>query len=106
MNLKKSEVTFLKMNQEPWVGLLTLPRNDIIVFPATVHSPEGLCGRQEDCASDRQCKLNSGECVDPCGDRPCAPTALCFAINHQPVCNCPEGYSGNPLLECFIGEYS
>ncbi|KAF2350557.1 EGF-like domain [Trinorchestia longiramus] len=67
-----------------------------------VQTPIGVCGRHEDCASDRECERSSGQCLDPCASNPCAASALCFTVNHQPVCNCPEGYSGNPLLECFI----
>ncbi|XP_047739044.1 uncharacterized protein LOC108675679 isoform X2 [Hyalella azteca] len=70
--------------------------------PTIVQTPEGACGRHEDCASDRECEVATNRCVDPCADNRCASSAICFTVNHQPVCNCPEGYSGNPLLECFI----
>ena len=40
------------------------------------------------------------DCVDPCS---CGINAQCFVSNHKPVCYCPEGFTGNPEIECVPG---
>ena len=32
---------------------------------------------------------------------PCGVAAICEASSHRPVCRCPEGWGGNPHVQCF-----
>lgn len=44
-------------------------------------------------------------CEDPCHLKDvCAPTALCTAKMHKPVCSCPSGHEGNPAIKCIRAE--
>lgn len=67
-------------------------------IPATVVPVE--CYVNEDCPNDRICK--NEHCVNPCTyDRPCGRGAFCHAQDHRAICKCPNGYNGNPLIECI-----
>lgn len=55
------------------------------------------CIQNTDCPTDKTC-LNT-RCVDPCAGL-CAVDAVCRVLRHQPDCRCPEGYTGNPLVQC------
>lgn len=50
-----------------------------------------------DCSPDKACARN--KCVDPC-IKACGKGAICKVFNHIPMCNCPQGYSGNAFIEC------
>ena len=57
------------------------------------------------CLIDDECPLYAAcrnrQCINPCAeDNPCAPTAICKVINHEPECTCPDGYIGSPLTDC------
>lgn len=42
-----------------------------------------------------------GLCQDPCEFRDvCATTAKCLAKMHRPICSCPSGHEGNPMVNC------
>lgn len=42
-----------------------------------------------------------GLCHDPCEfAKICAPSAKCKAKSHRPICSCPEGHEGNPMVKC------
>lgn len=39
------------------------------------------------------------KCRDPCAGS-CGLYATCLVSNHQPICNCIEGYTGDPFCSC------
>lgn len=57
------------------------------------------CVIQPDCPSNLACK--NERCVDPCPGS-CGTLSLCQVINHNPVCTCPPGYTGNALVSCQL----
>lgn len=56
------------------------------------------CVLSSDCPGDRAC-MNT-KCVDPCLRNVCGFGAVCQAINHSPLCSCPQPTVGNPFVEC------
>lgn len=40
-------------------------------------------------------------CRDPCAVGICGTEADCRVINHTPLCECPENFSGDPYIECI-----
>lgn len=58
------------------------------------------CVSDSDCSNDKSC-LNT-QCTNPCdlNVSPCGQNALCRVSQHQAVCLCPDGYSGEPLKSC------
>ncbi|KAG7155061.1 Neurogenic locus Notch protein-like 4, partial [Homarus americanus] len=58
------------------------------------------------CSSDIECQLREacldGECRDPCTTvpPPCGVGARCRVINHRTICQCPDGYEGDPRDLC------
>ena len=56
----------------------------------------GSCGRNAQC-SVKAC-VNQ-KCVDPCPGV-CGNNARCQVTNHNPVCQCPPGYQGDPSSQC------
>ena len=57
------------------------------------------CQTNDDCPQTEACF--NRDCVDPCN---CGINAQCYVTNHKPVCFCPEGYTGNPEVECVKGK--
>ena len=55
------------------------------------------CIVNSECASDRAC-VNT-KCVDPCPNT-CGIEAKCYTRNHNPICACPQGYTGDPFQQC------
>lgn len=55
------------------------------------------CNSNSDCPSNRMCIRN--ECYDPCPGI-CPPDSHCLMDNHLPMCNCKEGYTGDPYQNC------
>lgn len=57
-----------------------------------------------ECINDSDCNDNSmctrGICILACNNQPCGINALCLSAHHRAVCQCAEGYEGNPLIEC------
>lgn len=56
-----------------------------------------------ECTSDSECSnihscINE-KCRDPCPGA-CGGNAICSAVNHRPMCRCPDGYSGDPFSAC------
>lgn len=59
------------------------------------------CSVNEECPEYAAC-LN-GACRNPCAyDDPCAPNAFCKTIFHTAKCACPDGYIGDPQIECKL----
>ena len=57
------------------------------------------CTINSECPSSMAC-INE-KCRDPCPGS-CGFGARCMTTNHIPVCNCPEGYTGNPFENCKL----
>ncbi|XP_018012722.1 neurogenic locus notch homolog protein 3 [Hyalella azteca] len=71
-----------------------------------VGNPLQACIRGE-CETDRECRSNEAcyeyKCQSTChvAGRPvCGRSADCTMRNHVPVCTCPTGFDGNPLISC------
>ena len=80
-----------------------------------------LCRRDDDCNSQEICKgvtcvlgcrssssypndlaCINNQCTDPCSSSTtsCGTNALCSVVNHQAVCSCPSGLTGDPVRGC------
>ena len=55
------------------------------------------CVQNSDCSRNRAC-VNM-KCVDPCIGA-CGLNSECHVSNHNPVCQCITGYTGNPSQAC------
>lgn len=55
------------------------------------------CTVNDDCSGHRAC-INR-KCTDPCVSA-CGLNAICTGVRHSPVCSCPAGYTGSPLVRC------
>lgn len=63
------------------------------------------CESNDDCPDYAACQ--NRKCINPCAEgRPCAPTAICKAFDHQAVCTCPDGFLGSPLISCERRKFS
>lgn len=58
------------------------------------------CTRDSDCPDWRHCHEETRTCEDPCKTKICGKNALCNATNHQAICQCIAGYTGNPEEHC------
>lgn len=67
--------------------------------------PRPECTKNDDCAPEQSC-VNQ-RCVSPCtlGDS-CGRGSFCHTQNHQPVCRCPNGYTGDPRIACIPRNYN
>lgn len=58
-----------------------------------------------ECTSSAECPLSRAcsnqRCIDPCKGN-CGSGAQCQVINHNPICSCPSGYTGDPFNRCVI----
>lgn len=81
---------------------------------ATCHCPQNFigdpnvacypgCWTDSACPSDKACRSN--ECVDPCKGS-CANSAECTVKDHEAICTCPVGYTGNPYKACYLSHFS
>lgn len=43
------------------------------------------------------------KCTDPCPNT-CGVRALCTTKNHNPICTCPVGFTGDPFFQCSPSE--
>lgn len=55
------------------------------------------CTIDAECASNLACQ--NERCIDPCPGA-CGSNAICQVVNHRAVCQCSDGYEGNPLVQC------
>ena len=70
----------------------------LVDFPTAPELTVG-CESNDDCPDYTSCR--NRKCINPCAvDKPCAPTANCRVVNHNPVCTCPNGYIGSPHTRC------
>lgn len=58
------------------------------------------CEVDADCAENRYCNLETKTCDDPCLTKVCGENAYCNTTNHEAICKCITGYSGNPYDSC------
>lgn len=56
------------------------------------------CTVSSECFLDKAC-MNQ-KCVDPCRGA-CGDNARCQVINHNPICSCALGYTGDPFIRCI-----
>lgn len=58
------------------------------------------CVTDNDCPNEKTC--SNSQCISPCdkGVSPCGRNALCHVSQHQTICLCPNGHSGDPLNDC------
>lgn len=71
-------------------------------LPNYIGSPPSCrpeCSVNSDCVSSLACIRE--KCQDPCPGS-CGISAQCSVINHIPICNCLEGYTGDPFVQCNI----
>lgn len=57
------------------------------------------CVVSSECSLDRAC-VNQ-KCIDPCPGT-CGLGALCQVVNHNPICSCPQRYTGDPFVRCLV----
>lgn len=55
------------------------------------------CIVSSECPLDRAC-VNQ-RCSDPCPNT-CGVRAQCTTKNHNPICACPAGLTGDPFTQC------
>lgn len=58
------------------------------------------CVSDNDCANEKTC--SNSKCKNPCEKNlsQCGKNAICRVSQHQAVCLCPDGYSGEPSKGC------
>lgn len=59
------------------------------------------CVVSTECPQDRAC-VNQ-KCVDPCPGT-CGLNARCQVVNHNPICSCNPGFTGDPFTRCLKEE--
>jgi len=57
------------------------------------------CTLSSDCRPNEACA--NQKCKDPCPGT-CGIQARCVVVNHNPICLCPERYTGDPFIRCDI----
>lgn len=55
------------------------------------------CVISSDCTQDKAC--SNQKCVDPCPGT-CGINARCQVVNHNAICSCTAGYTGDPFIKC------
>lgn len=56
------------------------------------------CIASTDCPQNKAC-INE-KCENPCTNA-CGQNTLCNVRNHNPLCSCPPGFTGDPFANCF-----
>ncbi|XP_031350388.1 uncharacterized protein LOC116176061 [Photinus pyralis] len=62
--------------------------------------PGAECENNHHCPDHKFCNPQTKTCDNPCVPTKCGKYAFCNAVNHQAVCQCQSGYSGNPEVDC------
>jgi len=71
------------------------------VPPPTEPSLDVGCSTNDECPDYTACE--NRQCINPCAYKnPCAPTAHCRVVRHNPICTCPDGYVGSPTTSCQL----
>jgi hypothetical protein len=71
-------------------------------LPNYIDSPPNCrpeCVVSSECSLDRAC-INQ-KCADPCPGT-CGIDAQCHTKNHNPICACRQGYTGDPFTQCTV----
>lgn len=55
------------------------------------------CALSSDCPRNLAC--NNQKCIDPCLGS-CGIRTKCQVINHNPICSCLSGHTGDPFSRC------
>lgn len=59
---------------------------------------------RSECVVSSECSLNKAciqlKCNDPCPGT-CGHNARCEVINHNPICSCSAGETGDPFIRCY-----
>lgn len=67
-----------------------------------IGSPPGC---KPECVVSAECQLTqaclNNKCKDPCPGT-CGINAKCQVINHNPICSCTEGFTGDPFTRCYL----
>lgn len=71
---------------------------DMIGSPPNCH-PE--CLVSSECPLDKSC-INQ-KCRNPC-ESVCGLNARCQVVNHNPICSCELGFTGDPFIRCVKEE--
>lgn len=57
-----------------------------------------------ECMISSECALNlaciNQKCLDPCPGT-CGISARCQVVNHNPICSCLNGFTGDPFIRCI-----
>lgn len=56
------------------------------------------CILNSDCNSNKACVNH--KCINPCPG-PCGEKAECKVFNHNPICSCHSGFTGDPFTRCY-----
>jgi len=63
------------------------------------------CTEDADCAPDKRCNFDNGQCVKVCtGYNDCAPQADCYASNHVKDCRCRPPTQGDGFSSCVTSK--
>lgn len=69
-------------------------------LPTYVGSPPQC---RPECIVSSECSLSKAcvnqKCSDPCPNT-CGLGAQCTTRNHNPICACPQGFTGDPFTRC------
>lgn len=69
--------------------------------PGQVGSPPNC---RPECVVSAECPLTQAclgnKCRDPCPGT-CGVSAKCQVVNHNPICSCPSGLTGDPFTRCY-----
>uniref|UniRef100_A0A182M1U8 EGF-like domain-containing protein n=1 Tax=Anopheles culicifacies TaxID=139723 RepID=A0A182M1U8_9DIPT len=63
------------------------------------------CASDEDCSSDKVCDNHACKIACLTSETPCGANALCSAENHQQVCYCQPGFTGDPKRGCSLIDF-
>lgn len=70
-------------------------------LPGFIGSPP-TC--RPECVSSNECSLSQAcvnqKCIDPCPGT-CGIAAKCQVVNHNPICSCASGQTGDPFVRCY-----
>jgi len=70
-------------------------------YVGTPPSCKPECVVSTECVQDKAC-VNQ-RCMDPCPGT-CGLNARCQVVNHNPICSCGPGFTGDPFTRCLKEE--
>jgi len=72
--------------------------SELSPLPRPECESDGDCGDHQSCINQR--------CQNPCSvGNPCGSGANCRTQQHRPTCQCPDGWGGNPQIQCYRRKY-